>query len=86
MPFPTLYARNAVSSPSVHSKKAHDGMLLKSAGSEARLSGFKTIALSLLDGLLWENYLTNSESQLAHPLHRDGNISYLKSNCEAWER
>ena len=33
-------------------------MLLKSAGSEARLSGFKTIALSLLDGLLWENYLT----------------------------
>lgn len=33
-------------------------MLLKSAGSGARLAGFKIIALSLLDVLLWENHLT----------------------------
>ena len=33
-------------------------MLLKSTGSEGRWSGFKTVALSLLEGLLWESYLT----------------------------
>ena len=33
-------------------------MLLKSTGSEVRWSGFKTTALSLLEGLLWESYLT----------------------------
>lgn len=39
-------------------KETYDSMVLKSAGSEVRLSGFKIIAQSLLDVLLWENHLT----------------------------
>lgn len=43
----------------IHSIKTYYSMLLKSTGSEVRLSGFKVTALSLLAVSLWENHLTS---------------------------
>lgn len=39
-------------------KRLNDSKVLKGAGSETRLSGFKTRTLSLLDVSLWENHST----------------------------